>query len=53
MILSKVENNERSRTKGTVIVDESVHEALTFNEEVEKDQSDKRKTALNLSLIHI
>ncbi|WKE60644.1 hypothetical protein KAH61_00180 [Corynebacterium tuberculostearicum] len=47
MILSKVENNEKSKAKGTAIMDESVHEALTFNEEVEKDQSDKRKTALN------
>lgn len=28
-------------------MDESVHEALAFNEEVEKDQSDKRKTVLN------
>ena len=28
-------------------MDESVHEALSFNEEVEKEQSGKRKTALN------
>ena len=28
-------------------MDESVHEALSFNEEVEKEQSDGRKTALN------
>ena len=47
MILSKVENNEKSKAKGTAIMDESVHEALSFNEEVEKEQSDGRKTALN------
>lgn len=28
-------------------MDESVHEALSFNEEAEKEQSDGRKTALN------
>ncbi|MCZ9306700.1 hypothetical protein L8V01_04300 [Corynebacterium sp. c8Ua_181] len=28
-------------------MDESVHEALAFNEEVEKEQSDRRKTVLN------
>lgn len=28
-------------------MDKSVHEALAFNEEVEKEQSDKRKTVLN------
>ena len=38
MILSKVENNEKSKAKGTAIMDESVHEALSFNEEVEKEQ---------------
>ena len=47
MILSKVENNEKSKAKGTAIMDESVNEALSFNEEVEKEQSGKRKTALN------
>ena len=47
MILSKVENNEKSKAKGTAIMDESVHEALSFNEDVEKEQSGKRKTALN------
>lgn len=47
MILSKVENNEESKAKGTAIMDESVNEALSFNEEVEKEQSDGRKTALN------
>ena len=47
MILSKVENNERSKAKGTTIVDESVHEALSFNEDVEKGQNGRRKTVLN------
>lgn len=47
MILSKVENNEKSKAKGTATMDESVHEALAFNEEVEKEQSDRRRTALN------
>ena len=47
MILSKVENNEESKAKGTAIMDESVHEALSFNEDVEKEQTGKRKTVLN------
>ena len=47
MILSKVENNGESRMKGTAIMDESVHEALAFNAEMEQDQGTKRKTALN------
>ncbi|QQB00251.1 hypothetical protein I6H50_03805 [Corynebacterium tuberculostearicum] len=47
MILSKVENNEKSKVEGTAIMDESVQEALSFNEEVEKEQSDRRRTALN------
>lgn len=28
-------------------MDESVHEALSFNEDVEKEQTGKRKTVLN------
>ena len=50
MILSKVENNGESRTKGTETMDDSVHEALAFNEEVEQDQSAGRKTVLNALL---
>ena len=50
MILSKVENNEKSKVKGTARMDESVHEALSFNEEVEKEQSGKRRTVINASL---
>ncbi|MDK8676503.1 hypothetical protein QP884_02225 [Corynebacterium tuberculostearicum] len=42
-----MENNEKSKAKGTAIMDESVNEALSFNEEVEKEQSGKRKTVLN------
>ena len=33
--------------KGTATMDDSVHEALAFNEEMEQDQGAKRKTALN------
>lgn len=50
MILSKVENNERSKVKGTAIMDESVHEALSFNEEVEKGQNSRRRTVINALL---
>lgn len=50
MILSKVENNEKSRSKGTAIMDESVNEALSFNAEVEKGQNGKRRTVINASL---
>ncbi|NYI55287.1 hypothetical protein [Corynebacterium tuberculostearicum] len=50
MILSKVENNEKSKAKGTAIMDESVNEALSFNEEVEKGQNGKRRTVINASL---
>ena len=47
MILSKVENKGESKTKGMATMDDSVHEALAFNEEMEQDQSAGRKTALN------
>lgn len=47
MILSKVENKGESKTKGMASMDDSVHEALAFNEEMEQDQSAGRKTALN------
>ena len=47
MILSKVENNGEPSTKGTATMDDSVHEALAFNEEMEQDQGAKRKTGLN------
>ena len=50
MILSKVENNERSKAKGMAIMDESVHEALSFNEDVEKGQNGRRKTVINALL---
>ena len=50
MIFSKVENNERSKVKGTAIMDESVHEALSFNEEVEKGQNSRRRTVINALL---
>ena len=47
MILSKVENNETSKVRGTRNMDESVHEALSFNEEVEKGSTKQSKTLLN------
>ena len=50
MILSKVENNEKSKVEGTAIMDESVHEALSFNEDVERGQNGRRKTVINALL---
>ena len=53
MILSKVENKGESKTKGMASMDDSVHEALAFNEGVNRRSKRTTKTVLHALLVTV
>lgn len=53
MILSIVENKGGAKAKGTAAMGDSVHEALAFNEEVNRKSKRTTKTALHALLVTV